>query len=170
MTETSRRCPKCGIELHPEAIRCPYCGFEQPKKTGVCSVCGKNAETVFLGEIEFCKKDLLHFIRGVKISTTPYLDGYKVLQNMGICTAVVVLGTGLISELTSGISDVFGARSAAFEGKLTEAKNLAMEKIGYSARETGADAVIGLVINLTEFSNNRIGLVVYGTMVKTEII
>ena len=94
--------------------------------------------------------------------------GYKVLESLGICNAVIILGTGLVSKFTSSISDVFGARSSAFERKLAEAKDLAMDKICNSAREKGADAVIGLVTNLTEFSNNRIGLVAYGTMVKTE--
>lgn len=170
MVETSRKCPNCGNELHPDAIRCPSCGKELPVKTGICSVCGRNIETEFCGDKEFCKKDLFAHIRGVKISTTPNLDGHKVLENMGICTSVIVLGTGLVSELTSSISDVFGARSSAFERKLDDAKDLAMDKVCYSAREKGADAIIGLVINLTEFSNNRIGLVVYGTMVKTEMM
>lgn len=170
MADILRHCPKCGNELFPDSIQCSRCGYKLPNKINVCSVCGKNTETEFIGELEFCQKDFIAFIRSVKISTTPNLDGYKVIENRGICTAVIVLGTGLVSEITSSISDVFGSRSSAFERKLSEAKDLAMEKIGFTAREAGADAVIGLVINLTEFTNNRVGLVVYGTMAKTEKI
>jgi uncharacterized protein YbjQ (UPF0145 family) len=76
-----------------------------------------------------------------------------------------VIGTGLFCEFATSISDFFGARSTAFEGKRQAAKQHAMDTLNYLAAEKGANAVVGVELDYTEFSGNRIDLIISATQV-----
>jgi uncharacterized protein YbjQ (UPF0145 family) len=102
----------------------------------------------------------------VILTTTPSVDGYRVSAYLGIESVEIVIGTGLLSELTGEISDFLGQRSSRFEGKLQEAKRAAFQILRIRAAENGAHAVIGIDLDYTEFSGNRIGLILNGTMVR----
>jgi uncharacterized protein YbjQ (UPF0145 family) len=52
------------------------------------------------------------------------------------------------------------------ETKLRAAKDQAMNTLKYIAAEKGANAVIGIDLDYTEFSGNRIALIINGTLVK----
>jgi len=129
MAEKSKICPNCGVDLFPDAIRCPSCGKSMPKITNKCLVCGKEGETIFILGQEYCATCFHKTISRIKVSTTPFIDGYKIIENKGVETASVVLGTGLLSEITGEVSDFFGVRSTMFESKLTKAKEAALDKL-----------------------------------------
>ena len=58
-----------------------------------------------------------------------------------------------------------GHRNVGFEKKLQDAKQAAFKGLKYLAFQQGANAVVGIDIDYTEFSGNRIGLIVNGTLV-----
>ena len=62
----------------------------------------------------------------------------------------------------------FGSRSTDFEQKLSSAKETALKKLKLKAFENGADAIVGIDLDYTEFSDNRIGLIANGTLVSLE--
>ena len=96
------------------------------------------------------------------------IDGYKVKKYIDIESVEVVIGTGIISEVVSDFSDAFGMRSTPFESKLAQAKAHALKRLKYIASSKGGDAVIGVDIDYTEFSGNKIGVIVSGTIVKLD--
>jgi len=67
----------------------------------------------------------------------------------------------MFSEFGGDVADFFGARSTArstaFEEELQQAKRAALDKLKYRAFEKGDNAVIGVDLDYTEFSGNRIG-------------
>lgn len=168
MTVKMRECPNCGGEIYADSVVCMHCRQAVPKQTGICSVCGRKTETEFIRDKEYCKSDFIDYINKVILSSTQLLDGYRIKEYVGIETATIVIGTGVLAEFTSDISDFFGARSSAFERKLVDAKNGALDRLKLVARSRGANAVIGVSINFTEFTSNRIGLMAYGTIVKVD--
>jgi len=170
MSEKTKICPNCGSELYPDAIRCISCGYGLPKLSNKCVLCGKEENTVFILDKEYCESCFRKAIANIKVSTTPYLEGYKIVENKGIDAVTVVMGTGLLTEISGEFSDFLGHRSSKFETKLSNAKDAALDKLRFSATSKGADAIVGLVITLTEFSNNMIGLLAYGTFVRIEKI
>jgi uncharacterized protein YbjQ (UPF0145 family) len=107
-------------------------------------------------------------IADIKVTTTATLDGYRIKRYIDVESAEIVLGTGAFSEFTGDISDFFGTRSTAFETKLHKARKTAMDKLRYIAFERGGNAIIGIDLDFTEFSNNRIGLIANGTVVEVE--
>ncbi len=109
-------------------------------------------------------------IKEIIITTTNHIDGYRVKKYIDIESVEIVIGTGIFSEVTAGIGDIFGLRSNAYEGKLANAKKSAMKLLKYNAYKKGGNAVIGIDIDYTEFSGNRVGLIINGTIVKIEPI
>jgi uncharacterized protein YbjQ (UPF0145 family) len=104
----------------------------------------------------------------VLLTTTPHVDGHTVVKYLGIESVEYVIGTGLFSEMTTEVYDFFGARSGAFEKKLQAAKQYAVDALKHRAAEKGANAVIGVDMDYTEFSNNRVALILNGTLVVIE--
>lgn len=100
------------------------------------------------------------------VTTTPSVDGHYIRKYLGIESVEFVIGTGVFSEISSSVADFFGARSSAFENKLQSAKKQAIHALKLIAAEKGANAVVGVDLDYTEFSGNRIGLVINGTLVQ----
>lgn len=145
-----------------------------------CESCGESAgllKGVFLTNIkgkDYCaacaKKYVDEATSKIQMTTTVGIDGYKVKRYIDIESVEIVIGTGIFSEFGGEISDFFGARSTAFERKLQKAKQTAFQKLKFKAFEKGGNAVIGVDIDYTEFSGNRVGLIVNGTIVAIEPI
>ena len=102
----------------------------------------------------------------VLATTTHSIDGYYVKRYIGIESIEYVIGTGIFSEITTEIKDLFGARSSAFEKKLQTAKEQALLALKYRAAEQGANAIIGIDLDYSEFSGNRVALIINGTLVE----
>ena len=100
------------------------------------------------------------------VTTTHKIDGHYVKKYIGIETVEHVIGTGIFSEVVADVSDVFGARAGVYETKLQKAKTEAMDRLKFVAAMKGANAVIGIDIDYTEFTGNRIGVIINGTIVQ----
>ena len=142
-----------------------------------CSECGKkiagikNFLTADIGSAvcEDCKRqetDIERRAESVLVTTTPTIEGYRIVAYLGIESVEIVIGTGFMSEFTGDVSDFFGKRSRGFERKLQKAKEAAFDDLKFRAANQGANAVVGIDLDYTEFSRNRIGLILNGTLVK----
>jgi len=143
--------------------------------TKKCTQCGATAG--FLTGLTFhdvhnkemcgnCAQDYIeNGTRDIVLTSTHSVDGSRIIKYLGIESVEIVIGTGMFSEISSSIDDFFGARSTAFEQKLARAKETALKKLKLVAFEKGANAVVGVDLDYTEFSGNRIGLIVNGTLV-----
>lgn len=86
------------------------------------------------------------------VSTTNSLEGYQIKAYYGVCSERLVTGTGLFSEFFAGFTDIFGGRSGKYEARLKEVYDAAMEKLIKSATKKGANALIGLKMDMDEIS------------------
>jgi len=88
----------------------------------------------------------------VLIVTTNTLEGRKIRQYLGIVTGEAILGANLFKDFFAGIRDIVGGRSAAYEGELRKAKDIAIAEMAEQARQMGANAVIGVDLDFEEIS------------------
>ena len=138
-----------------------------------CDRCGENpgwgSSLVFVSGEALCaacaKKTTDKVLSEIVITTTNNVDGHRVIRYVGIESIEIVIGTGMFSELGGDISDFFGLRSTGFEKKLQHAKQTAFKALKHLALQQGANAVVGIDLDYTEFSGNRIGLIANGTLV-----
>ena len=63
------------------------------------------------------------------VTTTPQLEGHRITRYIGIITGEAILGANIFKDLFAGIRDIVGGRSAAYEGELQKAKEIALQEL-----------------------------------------
>lgn len=100
------------------------------------------------------------------MTSSPNIEGYNIVQYLGHFSVPVVIGTGIFSNLDTSIADFLGSHGTSYMAKLEraeyEGKNYLMQK----AASIGGNAVISIDVDYTTFSNDVIGVIVGGTVVK----
>ena len=105
------------------------------------------------------------------ILTTPKIDGKPIKQYYGLITGEALLGANVYKDLFSGVRDVVGGRTSAYEEELGKARQVALDSISKKAEDLGANAIIGVRIvyhNLGGTMGNTILINITGTAVSYE--
>lgn len=105
------------------------------------------------------------------IVTTPTIEGKKITKYYGLVTGESLLGANVYKDLFSGVRDVVGGRTSAYEEELKKARTMALDSMAEKAKEKGANAVIGVRLayqNLGGTMGNTIMVTVFGTAVSYE--
>jgi uncharacterized protein YbjQ (UPF0145 family) len=103
-------------------------------------------------------------------TTTPTIEGKKITSYLGIVNADVIIGANIVSDIFASVRDIVGGRSATYEKKLTEGKQMAVKELEDEARALGADAVVGIDFDYETVGGKGFMLMisVSGTAVKLE--
>jgi uncharacterized protein YbjQ (UPF0145 family) len=80
----------------------------------------------------------------MQITTTPGIDGKRVMKYFGIVTGEAILGANVFKDLFAGIRDIVGGRSATYEAELQRARDIALTEMQERAQQLGANAVVGV--------------------------
>ena len=78
------------------------------------------------------------------VTTTPQLEGHRITRYIGIVTGEAILGANIFKDLFAGIRDIVGGRSAAYEGELQKAKEIALQELQSRASAMGANAIVAV--------------------------
>ncbi len=78
------------------------------------------------------------------VVTATQLQGKNIKEYIGLVTGEAILGANIFKDFFAGIRDIVGGRSAAYEGELKKAKELAVNEMSDQARLAGANAVIAV--------------------------
>lgn len=81
------------------------------------------------------------------ITTTPQIEGKKIISYKGIVFGEVVNGVDFIKDFAAGLTNFFGGRSGSYEGELIEARESALREMEQRAAKLGANAVVGVDID-----------------------
>lgn len=81
------------------------------------------------------------------LTTTPSIEGRTITEYKGVVFGEVISGVNFLRDLAANIRNVIGGRSGAYEDKLVEARDNAMNEMAEKARRLGADAVVGIDID-----------------------
>lgn len=77
---------------------------------------------------------------------------YKVI---GIATAQSTTGTGVITEVTSSITDLMGAKSGRHNKKIIQGEDICFAQLRSKALDLGGNAVIGTDIDYAEIGSGK---------------
>ena len=78
------------------------------------------------------------------ITTTPSVEGRKVIRYLGIVTGEAIMGANIFKDIFAGIRDIVGGRAGAYEKELIRAKDIALNEMKERAERLGANAVVGV--------------------------
>ena len=81
------------------------------------------------------------------LTTTPGIEGRRVVRYAGVVTGEAILGANIFKDLFAGIRDIVGGRSAAYEQELRRDRSIALTEIRQAASELGANAVVAIDID-----------------------
>ena len=81
------------------------------------------------------------------ITTTPSVEGKRIVNYFGIVFGEVITGVNVIKDFVAGLSDFFGGRSATYEEELMNARHQALAEMEQRAYQLGANAVVGVDID-----------------------
>ncbi len=104
------------------------------------------------------------------ISTTPTLDGKKIIEYKGIVFGEIISGVDFIKDFAAGLTNFFGGRSGSYEGELIQARENAIEEMITRSRAMGANAIVGVDIDYEVLGqgNNMLMVTASGTAVVVE--
>jgi len=104
------------------------------------------------------------------LSTTPGIEGRRIARYAGIVTGEAIIGANIFSDLFARVRDIVGGRAGSYEGKLSEARAIAMREMQEDAARLGANAVIGIDLDYEVLGegNGMLMVTVSGTAVVLE--
>ncbi len=117
---------------------------------------------------EELSKDEEQRLQAMMLTTGFNFEGYNIKKYSGIVHGEVVLGTGFLSDLSASFNDMFGTTSEAMEGKLSNAKRIAQERMIANSIKIGANAIIGVDFDVNIMGSNMIVVSTNGTAVVIE--
>ena len=81
------------------------------------------------------------------VTTTPSVEGCKIVEYKGIVFGEVIAGVNVIKDMVAGLSNFFGGRSETYEDELIQARQQAVAEMQQRAAQMGANAVVGVDID-----------------------
>ncbi|MGI6684754.1 MAG: putative heavy metal-binding protein [Bacillota bacterium] len=101
------------------------------------------------------------------ITTTPSVEGKRILEYKGIVFGEVVSGVNFVKDFAAGLTNFFGGRSNSYEGELVQARENALKELEMRAQNLGANAVVGVDIDYEVLGQgNMLMVTVSGTAVR----
>jgi uncharacterized protein YbjQ (UPF0145 family) len=101
------------------------------------------------------------------ITTTNSIEGKSIVEYLGIVNGEAIMGANIVRDLFASITDIVGGRSGAYETKLKEAREIAIQEMQQYARSLGATAVVGIDIDYEVVREGMLMVTVSGTAVRT---
>lgn len=104
------------------------------------------------------------------LTTTPSVENHRITSYLGIITGEAIMGANIMRDIFASITDVIGGRSGAYEEKLQEARQIALQELADRAARLGANAVVGVDLDYEVIGKNGSMLMVSasGTAVRVE--
>lgn len=89
------------------------------------------------------------------VTTTPQIEGKKIVEYRGIVFGEVVSGVDFVRDFAAGLSNIFGGRSGSYEDELLKARSNALAEMEQRAASIGANAVVGVDIDYEVLGANN---------------
>ncbi len=102
------------------------------------------------------------------VTTGIDIQGKQVAQYLGVVRGIVVRATGLGRGIIGGIKSLAGGNIEEWSVVCEQARMEAFNRMVKHAHEIGADAIIGMRYDATEFSQGATEVLAYGTAVKLD--
>jgi len=101
-------------------------------------------------------------------STTFEIEGYQVVQSLGVVMGITVRSRSVIGMVGAGWQVVFGGRIGMFVTLCEKARQEAFELMLQHAEQTGGNAVVGVRYDANEIMRGVTEVLCYGTAVLVE--
>ena len=101
----------------------------------------------------------------IMVTSGNNFEGYDIVEYLGFVNGQIALSSNFFKDLSSNLADFTAQESTAFTNKLENASENAIENLLKVAEKRGANALVGVELNYTNFSGGSVGTVASGTAV-----
>ena len=98
-------------------------------------------------------------------STTDTVPGREILAIVGVVTGNVVQSKHIGRDFMAGLKSIVGGEIRGYTEMLTDARDVAVQRLVASAHEKGADAVVGIRFTTSAIMDGSSEIMVFGTAV-----
>lgn len=102
----------------------------------------------------------------MKMSTTETIAGYMVTETLGVATGNVVRSKHIGRDIMAGLKTIIGGEIVGYTEMLTEARQVAIDRMLDNAKAQGADAVVNVRFTTSAIMQGMSEMLAYGTAVK----
>jgi uncharacterized protein YbjQ (UPF0145 family) len=102
------------------------------------------------------------------ITTSIQLEGYQVVQSLGIVRGITVRSRSILGNFAGGIQTLFGGRISIYVDLCEKTREEAFRHMMEHAANMGANAVINMRYDANEVMNGVTEVLAYGTAVRVE--
>ena len=100
------------------------------------------------------------------VTTTSTIQGKEIIEYIDIVNGEAIMGANIVRDLFASVRDVVGGRAGAYESKLKEASDIAMEEMKTFARQKNANAIVGIDVDYEVVREGMLMVAVSGTAVR----
>lgn len=102
------------------------------------------------------------------LTTTEQINGKKIKQILGIVKGNSVRARHIGKDIIAALKNVVGGEIEEYTKLLAEAREQSMDRMIDSAKQLGANAIVGIRFSTTYIMQNAAEILVYGTAVIVE--
>ena len=99
-------------------------------------------------------------------STTETIPGREIVEILGVVTGNVVQSKHIGRDIMAGLKSLVGGEIRGYTEMLTDARDVAVQRLVENANQKGADAVIGVRFTTSAIMEGACEIMVFGTAVK----
>lgn len=99
-------------------------------------------------------------------STTETIPGREIAEIVGVVTGNVVQAKHIGKDIMAGLKSIVGGEIHGYTEMLTEARDIAIQRLVQNAHGQGADAVVGIRFTTSTIMDGSSEIMVFGTAVK----
>jgi len=104
------------------------------------------------------------------ITTGLQIEGFKIVQQLGVIRGITVRSRSLLGNLAGGLQTLFGGKISIYVELCEKARQEAFQLMMEHAAQLGANAVIGMRYDANEVLDGVTEVLAYGTAVRMEKI
>jgi uncharacterized protein YbjQ (UPF0145 family) len=100
------------------------------------------------------------------VTTGNEIEGHRIERYLGVVRGIVVRSPSIAQGFMGGLKRIVGGNIEAYAEVCETARQEAFDRMVQHAADRGADAVIGMRYDATEFAQGVTEVLAYGTAVK----
>ena len=102
------------------------------------------------------------------VTTNIELNGFKVVQNLGVVRGITVRSRSILGNIAGGLQTLFGGKISIYVELCEKTRAEAFQQMVQHAEERGANAIISMRYDANEVISGVNEVLAYGTAVVVE--
>ena len=99
------------------------------------------------------------------ITTTQNIEGINIKEYKGIVFGEVIEGVDFLKDFSASITNIIGGRSTTYEKEIISARNNAINEMISRASSMGANAIVGVRVDVEALGSQMLMVTATGTAV-----